>query len=296
MKKNQKQKLEKMNIGGFKIDRKEEEKKQNEKDKNSSNKANNKSKSLDKNTINTEEVKKTEEITEKKQHIKYNIDFIFRRERYTIKNLFSNYLVSRLKKLISKTISVDLNLLHIYYLDKEITNDKLNVYDLIKDNVIKYFEVKKEAPTNENIMSLNPNSNFIYKVKCKGIPDTKDFIDKIDVFFREKCLDKHYICEPVALNTYDVGFSCEDNCYQFKRYMQIVRRLDTNYINSSYEYIPFDKSKILKPQFNLKPTNKSSVSMFINKGPYITYEEMQRKNEKEERKKWVCKKDFVYKK
>ena len=36
-----------------------------------------------------------------------------------------------------------------------------------------------------------------------------------------------------------------DNCYQFKRYMSIVKRLDSNYANTSYEYVPFDKNKFL---------------------------------------------------
>ena len=36
--------------------------------------------------------------------------------------------------------------------------------------------------------------------------------------------------------------------------------------------------------------------MFINKGPYMTYEEMRKKNEKKEKKKWINKKGFVFKK
>ena len=48
-----------------------------------------------------EEIKQLEVILEKK-YINYDLDFIYRRERYTLKNIFSNYLVSRIKKLISK--------------------------------------------------------------------------------------------------------------------------------------------------------------------------------------------------
>jgi len=249
----------------------------------------NKSKSLNK-------IKQLEVIIEKK-YINFNLDFIYRRERYTLKNILSNYLISRVKKLISKKISVDLNLLHIYYLDKEIIDDKLNVYDLIQNNKIKYFEVKKESPINEDVLSLSTNIHLVYKIRCKGIQNAKDFIEKIETFFKERCLDKHYLCEPIGNNTYDVGFSCEDNCFQFKRYMMIVKKLDNNYINIKCQFIPIDRNEILQPRLmNFEPLNKERESIFINKGPFITYEEIQKKNEKEEKKKWISKNDFIFKK
>ena len=258
----------------------------------------NKPKSVNKKIKKKEEIKQLEVIIEKK-YINFDLDFIYRREKYTLKNLYSNCLISRIKKLISKKISVDLNLLHIFYLDKEIINDKLNVYDMIENNKIKYFIVKKETPVNENVISLNTNIHLIYKIRCKGIINVRDFMDKIEIFFRERCLDKHYLCEPIGNNTYDVGFSCEDNCFQFKRYMMIVKKLDNNYINTNYEFIPFDKNDILQPRITivepLTPT-RNSESIFINKGPYMTYEEIQKRNEKEERKKWISNKGFVYKK
>jgi len=249
----------------------------------------NKSKSLNK-------IKQLEVIIEKK-YINFNLDFIYRRERYTLKNILSNYLISRVKKLISKKISVDLNLLHIYYLDKEVIDDKLNVYDLIQNNKIKYFEVKKESPINEDVLSLSTNIHLVYKIRCKGIQNAKDFIEKIETFFKERCLDKHYLCEPIGNNTYDVGFSCEDNCFQFKRYMMIVKKLDNNYINIKCQFIPIDRNEILQPRLmNFEPLNKERESIFINKGPFITYEEIKKKNEKEEKKKWISKNDFIFKK
>ena len=298
-KKPQKDKLEKINIATISLNKKEEDKKEDKKsDKKAMIKAKSTNKSIKKLFEEDKKVKlpSPEQKIEQK-HITFNLDFVFRRERYTLKNLLSNYLISKVKKIISKKISVEVGLLHIYYLDKEITNDKLNVYNLIKDNKIKYFEIKKESPINENIISLNANANLIYKVKCKNIPNAKDFIDKIDIFFREKCLDRHYLCEPVDVNTYEVGFACEDNCYQFKRYMSIVKRLDSNYSNTSYEYVPFDKNKFLKPKLTNFPTLSTNISepLFINKGPYMTYEDIQRENEKEGRKKWINKKGFVFK-
>ena len=256
----------------------------------------NKSKSLNRKVKAREEIKQLEVIIEKK-YINFDLDFIYRRERYTLKNLYNNYLISKIKKLISKKILVDINLIHLYYLDKEITNDKLNVYDMIQNNKIKYLEVKKESPINENVISLNTNVHLIYKVRCKGIQNVKDFIEKIETFFRERCLDKHYLCEPIGNNTYDVSFSCDDNRFQFKRYMMIVKRLDNNYINTNYQFLPIDRNEIFQPKFtNLESVYRNSELIFINKGPYMTYEEIQKRNEKEEKKKWISKNDFVYKK
>jgi hypothetical protein len=258
----------------------------------------NKSKSLNKKLRKREEVKQLEVVIEKK-YINFNLDFIYRRERYTLKNVFSNCLISRIKKLIGKKISVDANLIHIFYLDKEITNDKLNVYDMMQNKRIKFLEVKKESPINEEVISLNTNIHLIYKIRCKGILNVKDFIEKIETFFRERCLDKYYLCEPIGNNTYDVAFSCEDNCFQFKRYMMLVKKLDNNYKNTIYQFIPLDRNEILQPikQKNIQQRfYRNSESIFINKGPYITYEEIQKRNEREEKKKWISKKDFIYKK
>ena len=229
------------------------------------------------------------------KYINFNLDFIYRREKYTLKNLYSNYLISKLKKLISKKLSIEINLIHIYYQDKEITDDKLNVYDLIKDNKTKYFLVKKEPPINENLVSLNTNQLLSYKLKCTGIEDYKDFLNKIESFFIDRCLDKHYICEPFGENGYLVGFSCEDICFQFKRYMLLLKKIDDKYIKTKCEFKPIDKSVIINSKINIDlSSNKYNYkeSEFINKGPYMTYEEMQRKNEKEEKKKWINKNGF----
>jgi hypothetical protein len=253
----------------------------------------NKSKSLNKKNLNKEYTKELEVIIEKK-YINFDLDFIYRREKYTLKNLLSNYLISRVKKLISKKLSVDYNLLHIYYLDKEIIDDKLNVYDLIENNKIKYLEVKKESPINENVLSLSTNLHLIYKIRCKGILNAKDFIEKIETFFRERGLDKHYLCEPVDNGTYDVGFSCEDNCFQFKRYMMIIKKIDKYYTNVKCQFLPIDRNEVFQPYaINYEPLKKDKESIFINKGPFITYEDIKKRNEKEQKKKWICNKDFI---
>jgi len=275
----------------------------NEESKNNKDKIKSKEKKKDKGEkLKKEEYKKEKEgkneqidIIIESKYINFNLDFIYRREKYTLKNLYSNYLISKLKKLISKKLSIEINLIHIYYQDKEITDDKLNVYDLIKDNKTKYFLVKKEPPINEDLVSLNTNQLLSYKLKCTGIQDYKDFLNKIESFFIDRCLDKHYICEPLGENGYLIGFSCEDICFQFKRYMLLLKKIDDKYINSKCEFKPIDKSVIINSKINIDLSNNKynyKESEFINKGPYMTYEEMQRKNEKEEKKKWINKNGF----
>ena len=263
-----------------------------------------KTKKLNKEDDKIKEEKKAEKKEENAQidiiieskYINFNLDFIYRREKYTLKNLYSNYLISKIKKLISKKLSIEIPFIHIYYQDKEIANDKLNVYDLIKNNKTKYFLVKKESPINENVISLNTNVHLLHKVKCYEIKDIKDFSDKIETFFIDRCLDKHYVCEPLNENCYEVCFSCEDICFQFKRYISTLKRIDNNYLSTKCELIPFDKSNLINSKIKNDTNNDNSYkikkSEFINKGPYMTYEEIQRKNEKEEKKKWINKNGF----
>ena len=52
------------------------------------------------------------------QKPKYKLDFIYRREKYTLKNLAENFLVSKMKKLIAKEINVDIKALKFFYKEK----------------------------------------------------------------------------------------------------------------------------------------------------------------------------------
>ena len=285
------------------INNKKEEKINNQEDKKENDKTKekkSKTKKLKKEEIQKEEKKEEDDkidIIIESKYTNFNLDFIYRREKYTLKNLYSNFLISKIKKLISKKLSIDISLIHIYYLDKEVTNDRLNVYDLIKDNSIKYFLVKKETPINEDVISLNTNAHLLYKVKCYEIQDYQDFVEKIETFFMDRCLDKHYICEPFCENGYEVSFSCEDICFQFKRYILMLKRIDKNYLNTKCDLVPIDKGEIKISKHNNNKSNnninkKYKESEFINKGPYMTYEEMQRKNAREDKKKWIDKNGF----
>ena len=284
-------------LNNKKDDKDNNEENKNKKDLNKSKEKKNKTKKIKEEDV-KKEVKKEEDdqidIIIESKYINFNLDFIYRREKYTLKNLYSNFLISKIKKLISKKLSIDISLIRIYYLDKEVTDDRLNVYDLIKDNKTKYFLVKKESPINENVISLNTNLYLLYKIKCFEINDYQDFVNKIESFFIDRCLDKHYACEPFSENGYEVSFSCEDICFQFKRYIQTLKRTDKNYLKVKCELIPIDKSNTKKSKYDNSNNidNKYKESEFINKGPYMTYEEMQRKEERESKKKWIDKKGF----
>jgi hypothetical protein len=267
----------------------------------------------------TKEEKKAEE--EKKPLIKFNLDFLYRREKFTL-NLKNNCLVSFLKRKISEKINVDKKNLKFYYKDVELKDDsdKTNVYDMIKGDNIPFIDVKKEFPINQDIISLNSKSNLIYKVECKPILSYRDLIEKIESFCKDTCIDKNYLCEPASTNTYYACFSCSDHCFQFKRYMLNVARKEKEYKDTKFKIMEVDKSRIIEPKIdqNLeediedlgkveemvvkdKKTNKDVKIKyrkikhkeddyfqkdFLNSGPNLPIEEIKEKDKKVKKKKW----------
>ena len=59
---------------------------------------------------------------------KFKLDFIYRREKYTLKNLQENFLVSKMKKLIAKELNVDIKTLKFFYKEKEIKEINAGLY------------------------------------------------------------------------------------------------------------------------------------------------------------------------
>ena len=282
---------------------------------------------------NQEEDKKKQEEKGKKLET-FNLDFIYRREKFTVQKLAKNILISRLKLIIAKKISVEANVLVFFYKDKELKaeDDKKNVFEMIKDDPIPFIEVKKVPKENQDIISLNSKVNLVYKVTCSPVNSYSDLVDKIEQFFRDICLEKHYLCEPTDKNKYDVCFSCSDHCFQFKRYMMNISRTDAQYKKTKFDIPKVDKSKIIEPKieknkeneeideninktekiksvyYNQKTKIKTEVDIefkrmkhkeddyfqkeFINTGPYVKYEEIKKKQENDDKKKWISKKKF----
>ena len=266
----------------------------------------------------TKEENKAQE--EKKPLIKFNLDFIYRREKYTL-NLKNNCLVSFLKRKIGEKINVDVKNLKFYYKETELKNDadKTNVYDMIKnDKNVPFIDVKKEVPISQDIISLNAKSNLIYKVKCYPISSYRDLIEKIEKFCTDSCIDKNYLCEPVSTDTYYACFSCSDHCFQFKRYMMNIARQE-NDKKIKFKIEEVDKTRIIEPKIEKnvedteeygkmedmvvkdKKTDKNITIKFrkikhkeddyfqkdfLNSGPNILNEPLKGKDKTNKKKKW----------
>ena len=175
---------------------------------------------------------------------KYKLDFIFRK----------NYLISLMKRKIAEKINVDKKLLKFYYKENEIKEerDKENLHQMIKDDPYPIIEVKKETLNEQNIISLNTKVNLVYKVECEKITDYIDFINQIEQFFKDICIENHYLCEPIKTNTYNVCFLCSDHCFQFKRYMMNISRMNKLYEKAKFTVLGADKSQIIEPEVEVK--------------------------------------------
>ena len=114
--------------------------------------------------------KESEKSPEKKEQkkLRYKIDFIYRRQKYTLKNLIEDYLISKIKSKIAKELNLDLKYLKFYYKENELKGDtdKNVFYQLIKDDHFPIIEVKKESLNEQNITSLN---TCIYIIKFQFI-------------------------------------------------------------------------------------------------------------------------------
>ena len=198
--------------------------------------------------------KESEKSPEKKEQkkLRYKIDFIYRRQKYTLKNLIEDYLISKIKSKIAKELNLDLKYLKFYYKENELKGDtdKNVFYQLIKDDHFPIIEVKKESLNEQNITSLNTNLNLIYKVNCKNITDYQDLINKIEQFFKDICIDNHYLCEPKGANEYDVCFLCSDHCFQFKRYMMNYSRIEKLYSKATFKVLDVDKNLLIQNDIN----------------------------------------------
>ena len=260
---------------------------------------------------------------------KYKLDYIFRREKYTLKNLQENNLISLMKRKIAEKLNVDKKALKFYYKESEIKEerDKEKLHDMIKDDPFPIIEVKKEILNEQNIISLNTKVNLVYKVKCSKITDYIDFINQIEQFFKDICIENHYLCEPIETNKYNVCFLCSDHCFQFKRYMMNISRMNKLYEKASFEVLGADKSQIIEPELEVKEEveddsygklekmkvkdkktdkeyeiefrkikhkeNDYFQKDFINKGPYEDSTIKKKEEEKNKSKKKKKKKEFT---
>ena len=227
------------------------------------NNAKNKSNSKAKNNNNKNKSPNPNDKEQPKKFL-YKLDFIYRREKYTLNKLCENILVSKMKKLIEKKLEIDPKYLKYYYKEKELKEDqdKNNLYQMIKEDSFPIIEVKKESLNEQNIISLNTKVNLIYKVKCKPIKDYIDLINQIEQFFKDICIENNYLCEPITTNEYHVCFLCSDHCFQFKRYMMNISRSNDLYKKTKFEILKVDKSLVIEPEIYNNNEDKISENNY----------------------------------
>ena len=238
--------------------------------------------------------KNNQETEEKKNNIpqkptKFNIDFIYRREQYKLKNQKLSLTLKQIKENISKEIKVPSNELQVFYKNNEITKEDQKIYDLFKNNKINFLEVKKQ------IKSSNTVTSFDYKVEIKNLENGYDLNNQIDNFFNQLLLEKNVICEPVDLDVYHVCFNYEDIAFDFKRYILLLKRTNKNYQNVEVKtIIPVEtvkKSSLLLSNLNKKKNFTSAY--YVNQGPYISDYERKVNDNKNDKKNWINKKGFI---
>ena len=205
-----------------------------------------------------------------------------------------------MKKIISNELKINETDLQIFYLEKELTNKKTKINDLIKDNKIKFFEVKKIIQKSEEI-----NESYSNIVIINNISNGLDLNKQIETFFNDMLIEKNYICEPKSLTSYQVSFLYNDLAFDFKKYLNILKKSNPLYSKITTEIIIPKQNKIdpLITDPNEKKNNKNSkarnnnnlsVEDFKKKlGNFITYNDIKRMERMEDKMKWINQKGFI---
>jgi hypothetical protein len=225
-----------------------------------------------------------------------NIDYIFRREQYTLKNQKLTLTFGEMRKLISQELKIPESNLQINYLEKELTSSKVKINDLIKDNKIKFFEVKKKVQStiSDGILS------YSHVVKVNNIKDALDFNKQIDTFFLDLCLEKNCISEPTSLDSYNVSFARNDLAFDFNKFLTILKKSNPLYENIEFKIEIPKQSKIIhildsSEGKNGKKFKNPSAEEFKKKlGNFVTYSDLKRIQNMEGREKWIDQKGFIY--
>lgn len=75
----------------------------------------------------------------------FSFNYIYRREQHSISKLNLNVTLQEIQQFLSKHIEAPINELVIMFNGKELHNFKEKVFELIKNNRLKYFEVKRKS-------------------------------------------------------------------------------------------------------------------------------------------------------
>ena len=226
------------------------------------------------------------------------ITFIFRRQKYEI-SIGRKANFKDLKEKISQLIEVPIDDINVSLVNYEnIINDSDIINNIIKNIKFPIFKVKKK---NLHLLLLSQIyiKNYKNKVIVEGIKNKEDFQNQIETFFNNNLLNKDFLMEPLSKDIYSISFTSRDIAFDFQRYLIILRLTNKLYydIKSSFKNEnPIIKKKKRNNSYefrNNRPIDFFSSSPYINiSTPYISYEEMRRKEEIENKKKWICDKNF----
>ena len=261
----------------------------------------------------------------KKKPLLFKISFIYKRNEYELM-LKPNTTFAQFQDLVCEKINLQNNEIEIRYQDKlykSPLNDNDIIEEITKNEKFPFFDIRKiYKPIGIGAFSIPQPKLYSYKVIIDNISSIQDLYQKIDDFFTDGLLTKDYLAIPLAEKKYSIGFAYPDLAFDFNRYMLILKgtnelyhniKLSKNisiqknrirslgksadYTNMSQPDNPMTSSRLKKsPSFGIRnirhPMFNSALYAGIS-GPYLSYEEMRRKEYIESKKKWINKKGFI---
>ena len=234
---------------------------------------------------------------------KQSITFIYRRQDYTL-NLLKKSPLSTLITQISTTLNVPSSSLEITLNNTPLSNyDQTSlISDIFPPKTIPLLQVKKKASTSSSISGLFPKS-YINKVTIDNVSDGYELHQKIDQFYKDCMLEKDCIAEPTSATQYCVSFPYPDVAFDFNRFMLIQKSTDDKFkdikltLITEHDVNAKKKGNTKKKEINIGNNNakgKFDFALYVGmSGPYLTEEEMKRKEQKEQKEKWINKKGFI---
>lgn len=236
---------------------------------------------------------------------KLSITFIYRRQDYTL-TLPKKSPLSTLLTNISAALNVPVSSLEI-----TLNNTPLSSYDetslvsaVFPPKAVPLLQVKKKSSTSSSISALFPK-NYNNKVTIDNISDGYELHQKIDQFYKDCMLEKDCIAEPTSSSQYCVSFPYPDVAFDFNRFMLIQKSTDPKFkdvklalttehdVNKKKGNGGFAKKKEANGGYD-NGKGKLDFALYVGmSGPYLTEEEMKRKEQKEQKEKWINKKGFI---
>jgi hypothetical protein len=222
-----------------------------------------------------------------------NITVIYKKDKFHF-SMNHKSTLNDLKEIITKKLNISLKKFEIFLNNSILKNDDNElIKELIKNSRFPIFEIKKKTKTFPFTSNLYLKK-YPYKIIIDGINDLNDFKSQIDNFFEINLIYKDYICEYISEGQYLIGFNSQNIIFDFKRFLQILQ-IKNNLYKNIKSTIKYDSLHLIKNRLFSRKKDKRKImfSPFINlTSPYITYEEIKRKEQLESKKKWICKDDF----